>query len=95
MAKSCHQIDEHHRKPLHQGGKDIASNVAYVNRKKHRGFHTCFDRHDENNCKRPATANEVVEDLNKFWIDPAYEVILVEREVKVSPNQLRLDIQSP
>lgn len=92
MAKSCNQIDEHHRKPRHQGGEDTIANISYVNRKKHRGFHTCFDRRDDNNRKRPATAQEVVEDLNRYWIDPAYEVVLREREV-MPANQLRLDLE--
>lgn len=65
------QFDEHHRVPRSKGGNDAPTNIVLVRVTKHRAYHTLF----ENKCP-----HEVAQELNKTWIDPAYELVVIKRQ---------------
>jgi len=72
MAKKKEpQFDEHHRVPRSKGGTDTPSNVILVRVTKHRAYHTLFEN------KGP---HEVAQELNKTWIDPRYELVVVRKQ---------------
>ena len=61
---------KHHRKPRSLSGGDEKSNISKVPDKKHRAFHLLFSN---------LTVFKMAELLNKVWIDPQYQFIVVKR----------------
>mgnify|MGYP003661321801 CR=1 FL=1 len=74
------KLTKHHRKCQIHGGTDDNGNIAMVTDRKHKAWHTVFGT---------KTADKIVWELNNVWLDPAYTVILVEKEKDI-PNQLKL-----
>lgn len=64
------QITRHHRKNRANRGTDDESNISLVPRKKHESFHTLFST---------MNTSQIAEELNKVWIDPTYELVVVKR----------------
>ncbi len=64
----------HHRVPRVQGGtrRSPKGNIRRVDRKKHEAWHTLFPGY--------MTAHQIVEELNKYWIDPRYRVTIEPTE---------------
>lgn len=60
----------HHRVPRVQGGtrRSPKGNIQKVDSKKHEAWHTLFPGY--------MTAHQIVEELNKYWIDPRYKVTI-------------------
>jgi len=63
MEKPAKVMTKHHRKMQHHKGTDAPSNIYIVCEKKHQAFHTLFGH---------MNAEEIAQELNKHWIDPAY-----------------------
>jgi len=63
-------IDKHHRLPRSRGGSNRNSNISLVRKDLHVAYHRLFGN---------ATPDEIVEILNKVWIDPAYKLVAVRR----------------
>lgn len=58
----------HHRLPRSRGGGDDPDNISVVSKKLHEKYHGLFGN---------ATAEEIVEIMNKVWLDPCYKLVLV------------------
>lgn len=86
MSKKKHRIEEHHRLPLSQGGKDTADNISFVQVNKHVAWHTLFPG--------DTPLNRIVAELNDKWIPPNKLLILTDRPVK-NPSQLSLPYHQP
>lgn len=63
-------IDKHHRLPRSRGGSNRNSNISLVRKDLHVAYHRLFGN---------ATPDEIVEILNKVWIDPTYKLVAVRR----------------
>jgi len=63
-------IDKHHRLPRSRGGSNRNSNISLVRKDLHVAYHKLFGND---------TPDEIVEILNKVWIDPAYKLVAVRR----------------
>lgn len=63
-------IDKHHRLPRSRGGSNRNSNISLVRKDLHVAYHKLFGN---------ATPDEIVEILNRVWIDPAYKLVAVRR----------------
>lgn len=63
-------IDKHHRLPRSRGGSNRNSNISLVRKDLHVAYHRLFGN---------ATPDEIVEILNRVWIDPAYKLVAVRR----------------
>ena len=64
---------KHHRKPKSRGGKNTFGNISVVPNSKHRAWHTLFAN---------KTAPEIAKIINKTWLDPEYELVVVLRNSK-------------
>jgi hypothetical protein len=71
----------HHRKPRSIGGSDEMSNLSRVSNIMHKAWHTLF---------RNLDAHAIVRLINDVWIDPAYTLIVVPREV-INKNSSQRD----
>lgn len=65
---------KHHRCPESLNGKSEQRNISIVPANKHRAWHLLFKNHPP---------NIIAEIINKTWIDPDYEIIVVLRKKKV------------
>jgi len=74
---------KHHRKCRSNGGSNAQSNIAWVDEKEHRAWHTMFKNH---------TAHKIAELINEHWIDPDFEFVVVSRHRQVQ-DELHLEIQ--
>ena len=74
--KTCH-----HRLPKCCGGADTSENTSLVPRNKHEAYHLLFDHGGD--------VRRIAQILNEVWIDPKYQLVVVEN-VKVNPNQLSM-----
>ena len=71
-------ITKHHRKMKTHGGSDDPSNIYYAKEILHRAFHTLFGH---------MNAEEIAQELNRHWIDPAYYLECHKRKKnKKSPD---------
>lgn len=61
----------HHRKPKAQGGTDDPDNLIRVLKSKHEAWSCLFEG--------TKTPQEIVDEINNVWIDPAYRVALIKR----------------
>ena len=64
----------HHRRPESLGGKRIPENISLVPNHKHRAWHALFKNHP------PEVIAQII---NKVWLDPDFEFIVVPRKKKV------------
>ena len=69
--KKKYQQTKHHRLPKCLGGTDDPSNISFVRDDRHRAYHLLFSE---------GSPDKVVMRLNKYWIDPAYELVVVPKE---------------
>lgn len=69
--KKKQPITKHHRKPRCKGGGDNKENISLVPDNKHCAFHLLFDE---------GSPEKVADRCNKYWIDPAYELVAVPKE---------------
>jgi hypothetical protein len=72
--------DKHHRIPQSKGGSNESWNISYVDRKMHQAYHTLFGNKDP---------EEVARLLNRFWIDPRVEFLVVKKCAKDVSNHGR------
>lgn len=63
----------HHRRCKSNGGTYAKRNISLVNEIEHQAFHTLFVNND---------TYGIAEILNKIWIDPDYQLIVVKRNKK-------------
>lgn len=80
MQKKKVKVDRHHRKPQSIGGTDDPENISIVKITHHRNWHLLFEN---------KSVPEIVRLLNKYWIDPDYQIYYKEKE-KGDKNQLKL-----
>lgn len=66
-----HKLTRHHRKPRCNGGTNDPENISMVRDDRHCAFHLLFSE---------GSPEKVAEMLNKYWIDPAYEMVVVPKE---------------
>lgn len=64
---------EHHRRPRTLGGKSEPRNISKVPVNKHRAWHLLFKNHTP----------EVAGIINKTYLDPDFEFVVVPRKKKV------------
>ena len=62
--------NRHHRKPKSRGGGNHGRNISVVPVNQHQAWHTMF-----NNMQ----AWEIADKINRVWLDPEYELVLVRR----------------
>jgi hypothetical protein len=62
----------HHRKPKSLGGTAEPTNIVRLPHKKHVAFHLLFQNWN---------VTRIVEELNRFYIDPNYEIIARRKDV--------------
>ena len=62
--------NRHHRLPKSRGGRDSGQNISVVPVNQHQAWHTMF-----NNMQ----AWEIADKINRVWLDPEYELVLVRR----------------
>lgn len=69
--------DIHHRIERCNTKDKMGEFPTLVNRKKHQAFHTLFK-----NCetRKPMTVPEMVEELNKNWVNPNYLICFIDLE---------------
>ena len=69
-SKSPQGKNRHHRKPKSRGGGNNERNISVVPIIQHQAWHTMF-----NNMQ----AQQIVDKINRTWIDPDYKLVLVRR----------------
>lgn len=69
----------HHRKPVSLGGSSHKSNISRVTLQKHQCFHLLFAN---------MTPEQIADELNRIWIDPAYRMVAVNRQVGLTVGQM-------
>jgi len=67
-------MTEHHRCPRSLGGKDNSENLSMIEVIKHRAWHVLFKNY---------TAQVIAKIINKLYLDPAWEFVVVPRKKKV------------
>jgi len=67
-------MSEHHRRPRSLEGKTVPKNISVVSVKKHQAWHLLFRNHPP---------NIIAEIINKVWLDPDFEMVVVRRKKKV------------
>lgn len=65
---------EHHRKPRPHGGKTTPENISIVSIKDHEAWHKLF---------RNYPPKQIAEIINKKWLDPEFQFMVVPREKKM------------
>jgi len=73
-ANDNREYSDHHRCPETLGGKSVPRNISTVPCNKHRAWHLLFKNH---------TPQRIAEIINKTWIDPDWEMVVVQRKKKV------------
>lgn len=63
----------HHRKPISIGGSDEERNLSWVKDNKHKAWHLLFSN---------MTAYEIVNEINKYYLDPDFKMVLMENPCK-------------
>jgi hypothetical protein len=63
-------MNVHHRKPRSIGGSDSWYNKVRVKVSEHNAWHHLFQNWD---------VETIIDRINSIWIDPDYELVLVER----------------
>jgi hypothetical protein len=77
MKTSEHRLTLHHRKPISIGGaRHSKRNQSKITQNKHRAWHTLFHN---------LTAQEICEEMNKFYLDPDYKMVCVENPQNHQP----------
>ena len=64
-------LSRHHRKPRSLGGGNEDRNLSTVDVKKHQAWHTLLANY---------TPEKICEEINKYWIDPDYEVLCRKKD---------------
>lgn len=70
----------HYRKPVSTGGTNDPENLSYVKDKHHQAYHLLFANYNP---------YQVAKILNDKWIDPNYQLIVIEKPQK-DKSQLEL-----
>jgi len=68
--KKRYALHKHHRKCRSNGGGNGPENISFVRQSKHDAWHHLFDN---------LSAECVAEIINRTWIDPAFELIVIRR----------------
>ena len=68
----------HHRKPSSIGGTSDQRNISILPKSKHTSWHYLFGN---------LTAERIVEEINRQYIDPDYELIVVRKTPKQEETQ--------
>lgn len=68
--------DIHHRRPRSAGGKSNKKNCIRVPKNQHKAFHLLF---------RNYSPEIVAEILNKYWIDPNFQLVALQRDFSKVP----------
>jgi hypothetical protein len=63
-------MTRHHRKPKSLGGGMNKRNISLLPNKKHDAWHILF---------RNATPEQIAEEINRWYIDPDFQLIVVRR----------------
>ena len=66
-----HKLTRHHRLPKSMGGSNSPNNIAFISNERHSAWHFLFAN---------LPAESICYLINKFYIDPAYKVVLVKNE---------------
>lgn len=64
-------IDPHHRRPQSLGGRTEPRNISTVPINKHRAWHLLFKNY---------SPQVIAKLINKIWLDPSYEMVVVRKE---------------
>lgn len=70
MEQSGKKLTRHHRLPTSIGGTDDEKNISMVTDTKHQAWHTLFQNKH---------AVEICKEINDTWLDPKYELVIVNR----------------
>lgn len=65
------EYDKHHRKPRSLGGSNKARNISKVPSHLHKNWHALF---------KNWTPERIVQEINKYWLDPDYKIIAIKNE---------------
>jgi hypothetical protein len=71
------KLTRHHRLPKSRNGANDPPNVVKVPQSKHEAWHILFSN---------MTAQEVLEQMNDWWIDPRYKLCLVPTKQPIDPE---------
>ena len=74
--------NRHHRLPKSRGGRDSGQNISVVPVNQHQAWHTMFAN---------MQAWEIADKINRVWLDPEYELVLVRRGEMEHQPELPLD----
>lgn len=64
------KLTRHHRKPKSLGGTTERKNVSKIPHKKHVAWHVLFGN---------APAHRIAEEINRYYIDPDYRLVIERR----------------
>ncbi len=67
------KLTRHHKKCRANGGTDEPENISMLPEKYHTSWHTLFKTYD---------AHTIARLINKFYLDPAFEFIVVPKKQK-------------
>lgn len=81
MKKRRNRPTRHHRKPRCCGGSDCEENISWVPSNQHEAYHILFGHGGD--------VNLTVKRLNELWIDPKYQLVVVEVIKLEISNQLK------
>ena len=65
------RTNRHHRRPRSQKGSGAPRNISRVSVLKHIAWHDLFGN---------MTAEEIVEEINRVWLDPDFFMVLVPKD---------------
>ena len=71
MKKLSRNQSRHHRRSKYEQGSNNPENISIVTKNRHRAFHLLF---------RHGNPQYIAEQLNKIWLDPAYEVVIRKKQ---------------
>lgn len=68
--KSSHKPTRHHKKPVQHGGKNNKENLSMLPKVLHISWHNLFKTYHP---------KKIARIINKFYLDPDYQFICVEK----------------
>lgn len=69
--KGKRRFSRHHRRCRSHGGSSEPDNISIVDQYRHNFWHAMF---------RNMTPEQIFDEINEVWIDPAYQIILKRRQ---------------
>ena len=81
-SKSPQGKNRHHRKPKSRGGGNSNRNISVVSIAQHQAWHTMFAN---------MQPQQIVDKINRTWIDPDYELVLTRRGEMEHQTELPFD----